>query len=216
MERRIVVCSNDLGAITSTILIVDQLIYPFAWQHTYIPMMPPHVKEVCCAMMPYLIGVHKSLENDVMEILLEVRQLRHCFGPGLTRVWHAVLNLFSALHHPTRAVRYALRRGCAYRMLIGACNPTVCPSPRLPVSPSPRLGVPVKSLIKSLIKSLPFPPGLGRLCDRRSRRQAGPVAHASLAKPCITRPSMTSFWAISGVWLKPWQAWYTAPLLRAL
>ena len=71
MERRIVVCSNDLGAITSVILIMDQLIYPFAWQHTYIPMMPPHVKEVCCAMMPYLIGIHKSLEDGVMEILLE-------------------------------------------------------------------------------------------------------------------------------------------------
>ncbi|CAH2311675.1 DENN domain-containing 1B isoform X1 [Pelobates cultripes] len=37
------------------------LLYPMYWQHIYIPVLPPHLLDYCCAPMPYLIGVHFSL-----------------------------------------------------------------------------------------------------------------------------------------------------------
>ena len=51
--------------------------------------------------------------------LRRVRQLRHHFGPFPT--------LFQARWHPRRAVCCALLGAHAYRMLIGACNPMLCP-----------------------------------------------------------------------------------------
>ena len=49
-----------------------------------------------------------------------VRQLRHYFGPSFT---HS-----AALYHPARAVGCVLPRAQAYRMLIGAYDPMVCPN----------------------------------------------------------------------------------------
>eukprot|EP00035_Acanthoeca_spectabilis_P032185 m.17597 g.17597 ORF g.17597 m.17597 type:complete len:1163 (+) comp5204_c0_seq1:85-3573(+) len=71
MERRIIVMSKDLGTVTRCIYTLNDLLYPLSWQHTFIPMMPYHVKEVVCAMMPYVIGIHSSLRAEVVALLEE-------------------------------------------------------------------------------------------------------------------------------------------------
>ncbi|XP_069793965.1 DENN domain-containing protein 1B isoform X3 [Narcine bancroftii] len=47
------------------------MIYPMYWQHIYIPVLPPHLLDYCCAPMPYLIGVHLSLMEKVKSKALE-------------------------------------------------------------------------------------------------------------------------------------------------
>ncbi|XP_074078390.1 DENN domain-containing protein 1B isoform X4 [Macrotis lagotis] len=47
------------------------LLYPMYWQHIYIPVLPPHLLDYCCAPMPYLIGVHSSLIERVRNKSLE-------------------------------------------------------------------------------------------------------------------------------------------------
>ncbi|XP_064310834.1 DENN domain-containing protein 1B isoform X5 [Phalacrocorax carbo] len=47
------------------------LLYPMYWQHIYIPVLPPHLLDYCCAPMPYLIGVHLSLIERVKNRSLE-------------------------------------------------------------------------------------------------------------------------------------------------
>lgn len=41
------------------------------WQHIFIPVLPPHLLDYCCAPMPYLIGIHSSLAERVKSRALE-------------------------------------------------------------------------------------------------------------------------------------------------
>uniref|UniRef100_A0A6I8NAK5 DENN domain containing 1B n=1 Tax=Ornithorhynchus anatinus TaxID=9258 RepID=A0A6I8NAK5_ORNAN len=70
-ERRIIVTSNKLSTLTACLHGSVALLYPMYWQHIYIPVLPPHVLDYCCAPMPYLIGVHLSLMERVKNKSLE-------------------------------------------------------------------------------------------------------------------------------------------------
>ncbi|XP_023255040.1 DENN domain-containing protein 1A-like, partial [Seriola lalandi dorsalis] len=47
------------------------MLYPMHWQHVYIPVLPQHLLDYCCAPMPYLIGVHSSLMEKVRGMALD-------------------------------------------------------------------------------------------------------------------------------------------------
>nr|XP_044998201.1 DENN domain-containing protein 1A isoform X6 [Jaculus jaculus] len=47
------------------------MLYPMYWQHVYIPVLPPHLLDYCCAPMPYLIGIHLSLMEKVRNMALD-------------------------------------------------------------------------------------------------------------------------------------------------
>ncbi|XP_025024776.1 DENN domain-containing protein 1B [Python bivittatus] len=64
-ERRIIITSSKLSTLTACVHGSAALLYPMYWQHIYIPVLPPHLLDYCCAPMPYLIGVHFSLMERV-------------------------------------------------------------------------------------------------------------------------------------------------------
>ncbi|XP_075689496.1 DENN domain-containing protein 1B isoform X4 [Rhinoderma darwinii] len=64
-ERRIIFTSRKLSTLTACVHASASLLYPMYWQHIYIPVLPPHLLDYCCAPMPYLIGVHLSLIERV-------------------------------------------------------------------------------------------------------------------------------------------------------
>ncbi|XP_030350061.1 DENN domain-containing protein 1B isoform X2 [Strigops habroptila] len=70
-ERRIIITSSKLSTLTACIHASAALLYPMYWQHIYIPVLPPHLLDYCCAPMPYLIGVHLSLIERVKNRSLE-------------------------------------------------------------------------------------------------------------------------------------------------
>ncbi|XP_060088340.1 DENN domain-containing protein 1B [Heteronotia binoei] len=70
-ERRIIITSGKLSTLTACIHGSAALLYPMYWQHIYIPVLPPHLLDYCCAPMPYLIGVHSSLIERVKSKSLE-------------------------------------------------------------------------------------------------------------------------------------------------
>ncbi|XP_066479750.1 DENN domain-containing protein 1B isoform X2 [Tiliqua scincoides] len=70
-ERRIIITSSKLSTLTACIHGSAALLYPMYWQHIYIPVLPPHLLDYCCAPMPYLIGVHFSLIERVKSKSLE-------------------------------------------------------------------------------------------------------------------------------------------------
>ncbi|XP_062308764.1 DENN domain-containing protein 1B-like [Osmerus eperlanus] len=47
------------------------MLFPMFWQHIYIPVLPFHLLDYCCAPMPYLVGVHLSLLERVRSRALE-------------------------------------------------------------------------------------------------------------------------------------------------
>ncbi|KAM6166225.1 DENN domain-containing protein 1B [Erethizon dorsatum] len=70
-ERRIVITSSKLSTLTACLHGSAALLYPMYWQHIYIPVLPPHLLDYCCAPMPYLIGIHSSLLERVKNKSLE-------------------------------------------------------------------------------------------------------------------------------------------------
>ncbi|XP_053575106.1 DENN domain-containing protein 2A-like [Bombina bombina] len=47
------------------------LIYPFAWQHTYIPVLPPSMIDIVCSPTPFLIGLLSSSLPRLKELPVE-------------------------------------------------------------------------------------------------------------------------------------------------
>ncbi|KAJ3605851.1 hypothetical protein NHX12_027894, partial [Muraenolepis orangiensis] len=70
-ERRILVCCSKLSTLTACIHGSAAMLYPMYWQHVYIPVLPQHLLDYCCAPMPYLIGVHTSLMEKVRGMALD-------------------------------------------------------------------------------------------------------------------------------------------------
>ncbi|XP_067416535.1 DENN domain-containing protein 1B-like [Emydura macquarii macquarii] len=70
-ERRILLTSSKLSTLTACVQASCAMLYPMYWQHIYIPTLPPHLLDYCCAPMPYLIGVHSSLMERVQGKALE-------------------------------------------------------------------------------------------------------------------------------------------------
>ncbi|XP_006834295.1 PREDICTED: DENN domain-containing protein 1B [Chrysochloris asiatica] len=70
-ERRIIITSSKLSTLTACLHGSAALLYPMYWQHIYIPVLPSHLLDYCCAPMPYLIGIHSSLIERVKNKSLE-------------------------------------------------------------------------------------------------------------------------------------------------
>ncbi|XP_022067854.2 DENN domain-containing protein 1A isoform X1 [Acanthochromis polyacanthus] len=70
-ERRILICCSKLSTLTACVHGSAAMLYPMHWQHVYIPVLPQHLLDYCCAPMPYLIGVHSSLMEKVRGMALD-------------------------------------------------------------------------------------------------------------------------------------------------
>ncbi|XP_036418985.1 DENN domain-containing protein 1A isoform X2 [Colossoma macropomum] len=70
-ERRVLISSSKLSTLTACVHGAAAMLYPMYWQHVYIPVLPQHLIDYCCAPMPYLIGVHSSLMEKVRGMALD-------------------------------------------------------------------------------------------------------------------------------------------------
>uniref|UniRef100_A0AC11DCB0 DENN domain containing 1B n=1 Tax=Ovis aries TaxID=9940 RepID=A0AC11DCB0_SHEEP len=102
-ERRIIVTSGKLSTLTACLHGSVALLYPMYWQHIYIPVLPPHLLDYCCAPMPYLIGIHSSL-LEVSALKNKLKKQSTATGDGVAR---AFLRAQAALFGSYRdALRY--------------------------------------------------------------------------------------------------------------
>lgn len=51
------------------------LLYPFTWQHTYIPVLPPSMMDIVCTPTPFIVGLLSSSLTRLRELPLE--EVRH-------------------------------------------------------------------------------------------------------------------------------------------
>ncbi|XP_051533204.1 DENN domain-containing protein 1A isoform X2 [Myxocyprinus asiaticus] len=70
-ERRILISCSKLSTLTACVHGAAAMLYPMYWQHVYIPVLPQHLIDYCCAPMPFLIGVHASLMEKVRGMALD-------------------------------------------------------------------------------------------------------------------------------------------------
>ncbi|XP_059148527.1 DENN domain-containing protein 2A-like isoform X2 [Physella acuta] len=71
MERRVLLCSSNLSVLTQTVHALAALLYPFHWQHVYVPLLPPEMLDVVCAPMPYILGVLSAFLPQVLKMDVE-------------------------------------------------------------------------------------------------------------------------------------------------
>ncbi|XP_071954866.1 uncharacterized protein [Antedon mediterranea] len=57
MERRIIMCSNNLEILSQCSQAAAALLYPFSWQHVYIPILPEKLIDMVCSPTPYIVGM---------------------------------------------------------------------------------------------------------------------------------------------------------------
>jgi hypothetical protein len=65
---------------------ITNLIFPFVWQHVYVPILPASLKHFLDAPVPFLMGLHCESEKDKTNLQLpsEVNDL----------CWTVMLDLF--------------------------------------------------------------------------------------------------------------------------
>jgi len=57
LERRFIFISSKVGVLGDCVQAFSALLYPFEWQHVFIPILPPSMLDIVCAPMPFILGV---------------------------------------------------------------------------------------------------------------------------------------------------------------
>ncbi|OCT88088.1 DENN domain-containing protein 2A isoform X2 [Xenopus laevis] len=71
LERRVILMADTLSTLSKCCHAMVALIYPFAWQHTYIPVLPPSMIDIVCSPTPFLIGLLSSSLSRLKELPVE-------------------------------------------------------------------------------------------------------------------------------------------------
>ncbi|XP_012576412.1 PREDICTED: DENN domain-containing protein 2A [Condylura cristata] len=71
LERRVIFIADKLSQLSKCCHAMVAVIYPFAWQHTYIPVLPPAMIDIVCSPTPFLIGLLTSSLPLLRELPLE-------------------------------------------------------------------------------------------------------------------------------------------------
>ena len=71
MERRVVISGSDLRRVSQAVVAANASMYPLAWQHIYLPLMPRAFVDYLTAPMPFLVGLHSSLVPEMRALPTE-------------------------------------------------------------------------------------------------------------------------------------------------
>jgi len=52
---------------------ITALLFPFSWQHVYVPILPASLHHFLDAPVPFIMGLHAHNEGGVLKIASEVR-----------------------------------------------------------------------------------------------------------------------------------------------
>uniref|UniRef100_A0A3Q2ZQG9 DENN domain containing 2B n=1 Tax=Kryptolebias marmoratus TaxID=37003 RepID=A0A3Q2ZQG9_KRYMA len=71
LERRVIFVADKLSTLSSCMLAVVALLYPFSWQHTFIPVLPASMLDIVCCPTPFLVGLLSSSLPKLKELPVE-------------------------------------------------------------------------------------------------------------------------------------------------
>lgn len=70
-EQRVIMVSNDTNRLSTCMHGCLALLYPFRWQQIYVPLLPKMFLDYVTAPMPFMLGVHTSLFEQVLRLPTE-------------------------------------------------------------------------------------------------------------------------------------------------
>ncbi|XP_047191950.1 DENN domain-containing protein 2A-like isoform X3 [Scophthalmus maximus] len=71
LERRVIFTADKLSTLSQCCHAVVALLYPFVWQHTYIPVLPSAMLDIVCTPTPFIVGLLSSCLPQLTELPLE-------------------------------------------------------------------------------------------------------------------------------------------------
>ncbi|KAL4613504.1 suppression of tumorigenicity 5 protein-like [Arapaima gigas] len=71
LERRVIFVADKLSTLSSCAHAVVALLYPFSWQHTFIPVLPSSMVDIVCCPTPFLVGLLSSSLPKLKELPVE-------------------------------------------------------------------------------------------------------------------------------------------------
>ncbi|KAL4622858.1 suppression of tumorigenicity 5 protein-like isoform X1 [Arapaima gigas] len=70
-ERRVIFIADKLSTLSSCMHAVVALLYPFSWQHTFIPVLPSSMVDIVCCPTPFLVGLLSSSLPKLKDLPVE-------------------------------------------------------------------------------------------------------------------------------------------------
>ncbi|XP_068162901.1 DENN domain-containing protein 2A-like isoform X3 [Antennarius striatus] len=71
LERRVIFTADKLSTLSQCCHAVVALLYPFVWQHTYIPVLPSAMLDIVCTPTPFIVGLLSGFLPQLTELPLE-------------------------------------------------------------------------------------------------------------------------------------------------
>lgn len=71
VERRMIFSSASVSVLSSCVQTCLAFLYPFVWQHIFIPVLPKSMLSFCCAPMPFVVGVMESCLPEVAKLPMD-------------------------------------------------------------------------------------------------------------------------------------------------
>lgn len=85
--------SAIISTLSSCMLAVVALLYPFSWQHTFIPVLPGSMLDIVCCPTPFLVGLLSSSLPKLKELPVEEVSLL-----SLDSLWSPSCSFFPKLY----------------------------------------------------------------------------------------------------------------------
>ncbi|GLD45721.1 DENN domain-containing protein 2C [Lates japonicus] len=71
LERRVIFIADKLSVLSRCAHAALALLYPFTWQHTFVPVLPASMLDISCSPTPFLIGVLAPCLPELLELPIE-------------------------------------------------------------------------------------------------------------------------------------------------
>ncbi|KAM9705675.1 DENN domain-containing protein 2A-like isoform 2-T2 [Menidia menidia] len=71
LERRVIFIADKLSTLSQCCHAVVALLYPFVWQHTYIPVLPAAMLDIACTPTPFIVGLLSGALPQLSQLPLE-------------------------------------------------------------------------------------------------------------------------------------------------
>ncbi|XP_043102702.1 DENN domain-containing protein 2C [Puntigrus tetrazona] len=71
LERRVIFIADKLSVLSRCAHSALALLYPFTWQHTFVPVLPASMLDICCSPTPFVMGALSPSLPEVMDMPIE-------------------------------------------------------------------------------------------------------------------------------------------------
>ncbi|NXD12065.1 DEN2C protein, partial [Nothocercus nigrocapillus] len=71
LERRVILVADNLSTLSKCGHAAVATLYPFTWQHTYIPVLPASMIDIACSPTPFLIGILSCSLPQLQDLPIE-------------------------------------------------------------------------------------------------------------------------------------------------